>query len=244
MRYQLVDCRFDLMHPERGEALYLEGHVPGASFLDVELDLSDMLHAPLRGRHPLPEADAFAESASRAGIAPQVFVIAYDDGASGGAARLWWLLRHFGHNDVAVLAGGIGAWHGPLRAGREPVERGAFTPRPRDDDTITADELLARLDEPGLVVIDARAPERYRGDVEPLDPVAGHIPGAINWPYSSSGDVPAQIAEADEVVVYCGSGVTACIDLLALARRGKAAKLYPGSWSEWSRRGLAAEKAS
>jgi len=242
MRYQFVDCRFDLAHPERGEAMYLEGHIPGASFLDLELDLSDMLRAPDAGRHPLPDATAFAESASRAGIGSGVFVVAYDQGAAGGAERLWWLLRHFGHNDVAVLSGGIGVWHGPLRAGRDPANEAGFVPRPRDDDVLHADELLQRLDDPDIVVVDARLPERYRGELEPFDPVAGHIPGAINWPYTEAGKIPVEVQEASEIVAYCGSGVTACVSLLALARAGKRARLYPGSWSEWSRRGLPAQR--
>ena len=150
-----------------------------------------------------------------------MFVVAYDQGASGGAARLWWLLRHFGHEDVAVLDGGIGAWIGPLARGR----RGDRAERVRPggcatDDTIEADELAARLGEPGLVVVDARAPERYRGEAEPIDPVAGRIPGAVNLPSTGIAEIPEEILEADEIVVYCGSGITASADLLALAARG------------------------
>jgi thiosulfate/3-mercaptopyruvate sulfurtransferase len=190
------------------------------------------------GRHPLPSADAFAAAASRAGICHRTFVVAYDHGGAGGAARLWWLLRHFGHDDVAVLDGGLDAWLGPLRGGDEEVEPASFVPRPRTGDTISAPELAARLGEPGLVVVDARMPERYRGDVEPIDPVAGRIPGAVNWPYTEP-EVPDAVLEAGEVVVYCGSGVTACVDLLALVRAGRPdAKLYPGSWSDWRGRGL------
>jgi thiosulfate/3-mercaptopyruvate sulfurtransferase len=170
------------------------------------------------------------------------FVIAYDGGTDGGAARLWWLLRHFGHDDVAVLAGGIGAWVGPLRDGEEDVRPSRFDAVPRSGDTIEADELDQRLGEPGLVVVDARAAERYRGEVEPIDPVAGHIPGAVNLPFASAGPVPDEILRAEELVVYCGSGITACVDLLALDRAGRPdAKLYPGSWSDWVGRGLPAE---
>jgi thiosulfate/3-mercaptopyruvate sulfurtransferase len=194
-----------------------------------------------RGRHPLPSADDFAIAAGRAGIGEGVFVVAYDHGASGGAARLWWLLRHFGHEEVAVLRGGIDAWAGPLRGGEEDVEPAGFVARERAGDTIEADELAARLGEPGLVVVDARMPERYRGEVEPIDPVAGRIPGAVNWPYGT--ELPDGIADADEIVVYCGSGISACVDLLELAEAGRSgAKLYPGSWSEWCRRGLPAER--
>lgn len=244
MRYQFVDCRWELGKPDRGRELYLEGHVPGASFLDVERDLSAPPGRPPAhgGRHPLPDADRFAAAAGRAGIGPGVTVVAYDQGRSGGAARLWWLLRHFGHDEVAVLRGGIGAWQGALRSGEEPVEPLAFAPRPREEDTIDAETLAARLGKPGLVVLDARAPERYRGDVEPVDPVAGRIPGALNVPYAG-GELPAEVLAADEIVAYCGSGVTACVTLLDLAEAGRPdARLYPGSWSDWSSRGLPGER--
>ena len=240
MTYRFVDCAYELDRPAAGRERYLEAHVPGASFLGLAGDLSD-LSIPDQGRHPLPCAESFAAAASRAGIGDGVFAVAYDHGAGGGAARLWWLLRHFGHEDVAVLRGGFGAWLGPVRAGEEEIEAAEFVPRPREGDTIDGDELLARLGEPGLVVVDARVPERYRGEVEPLDPVAGHVPGAVNWPYTEAdaGAVPGEILEGGEVVVYCGSGVTACVDLLALHEAGRPdAKLYPGSWSQWSRRGL------
>jgi thiosulfate/3-mercaptopyruvate sulfurtransferase len=152
-------------------------------------------------------------------------------------------LRHFGHEDVAVLRGGIDAWAGPLRGGEEEIEPIEFVAREQSGDTIEAEELAARLGEPGLVVVDARAPERYRGDVEPIDPVAGRIPGTVNWPYAAAAEMPSDIQEADEIVVYCGSGITACVDLLALAEAGRPdAKLYPGSWSDWSARGLPVEK--
>jgi thiosulfate/3-mercaptopyruvate sulfurtransferase len=169
-------------------------------------------------------------------------VVAYDHGGAGGAARLWWLLRHFGHHEVAVLRGGLGAWAGPLRDGEEEVEAVAFVPRPVEGDAIEAEELSARLGEPGLVVVDVRSLERYRGEAEPYDPVAGRIPGAVNWPYQEAAEVPDAIREADEIVVYCGSGVTACVNLLALAGAGRPdARLYPGSWSEWCSRGLPSE---
>ena len=242
MRYQFVDCRYELGKPWRGRELYLEGHIPGAAYLDLDADLSSPPSAT-GGRHPLPTADGFARAASRAGIGPGVFVVAYDQGTTGGGARLWWLLRHFGHEDAAVLDGGIGAWLGPLAAGEEEIEPAAFTPRPRSDDAVEAEELLGRLGDPSLVLVDARAPERYRGEVEPIDPVAGHIPGARNWHHAEARTIPRDILEAPEIVVYCGSGVTACVDLLALARAGRPdAKLYPGSWSDWSSRGLPLER--
>jgi len=230
VRYRFVDCRWELGDPDRGRELYLAGHIPGAAFLDVERDLS----APpgLGGRHPLPSADDFAAAASLAGIGPGVFVVAY--GSMGGAERLWWLLRHFGHDDCAVIE--LDAWHGPLRAGDEAIEPATFVPEERSGDTIDAEELERRVGEGDLILLDARIPERYRGDVEPIDPVAGHIPGARNAPWNEPlPDVPD-----GDIVAYCGSGVTACVTVFALARRGRAAKLYPGSWSEWSGRGMPA----
>jgi thiosulfate/3-mercaptopyruvate sulfurtransferase len=230
LRYQFVDCRWELGKPERGRELYLEGHIPGASFLDAEADLSSPPGA--RGRHPLPSEEQFVTAAGRAGISEGVFVVAY--GSMGGAERLWWLLRHFGHDDCAVLD--LAGWLGELHAGEEEVAAAEFTPRPRTGDTIEAQELQDRLDE--LVLVDARAPERYRGDVEPIDPVAGHIPGARNAPWNE--ELP-EIPRGD-VVAYCGSGVTACVTVHRLALAGREAKLYPGSWSEWSGLGLPAEE--
>lgn len=241
MRYQFVDCRCELGKPERGRELYLAGHIPGASFLDLDTELSD-LSVPNAGRHPLPSAERFVEAAGRAGIGPGVLVVAYDQG-TGGGARLWWLLRHFGHEDVALLENGLEAWRGPLATGEEETDPAQFEARPRSGDTIDAGELLDRLGEPSLVVVDSRSPERYRGELEPIDPVAGHIPGALNVPPSVMV-LPAQVLEADEIVVYCGSGVVACVNLLALHAAGRPdARLYPGSWSDWSTRGLPVERS-
>jgi thiosulfate/3-mercaptopyruvate sulfurtransferase len=242
LRYQFVDCRWELGHPERGRELYLAGHVPGASFLDVESDLSASPGGAEGGRHPLPAAEDFARAAGAAGIGAGTFVVAYDQGMNGGAARLWWLLRHFGHDDAAVLQGGLGAWLGPRQAGVEEIEATEFVPGLRADDVVSAEEVEAALRRPGFVLVDARVPERYRGDVEPIDPVAGHIPGAVNLPYPAADEIPAELAATDEVAVYCGSGVTACVNILALAQAGVQAKLYPGSWSEWSTRGWAVER--
>lgn len=239
MSARFVDCRVDLADPAAGLARYREGHVPGAVHLSLNDDLSD-LSATGAGRHPLPSADAFAAVAGRAGIGDGVTVVAYDDGSGMASARVWWLLRHFGHEDAGLLAGGLAGWRGPLRAGDEQPAARTFTPRARGGDTIGADELEERLGEPGLVVVDARAPERYRGDVEPLDAVAGHIPGALNWPFAQAGEIPGAVLAAEEIVVYCGSGVSACVNLHALALAGRAdARLYPGSWSEWSGAGRA-----
>src|SRR5438477_4689817 len=153
MRYRFVDCRWELGNPRWGREAYLAGHIPGASFLDVDEDLSD-LSVPDQGRHPLPAAERFAAAASRAGVGPGVFVVAY--GAQGGAERLWWLLRHFGHDDCAVLLGGIDAWGGPLSSGEEHVEVAVFVPRERECDIVSAEELMRRLAEPSLVLVDAR----------------------------------------------------------------------------------------
>jgi thiosulfate/3-mercaptopyruvate sulfurtransferase len=225
-RYQFVDCRWELGSPGRGRELYLEGHIPGASFLDVDEDLAAPPGA--RGRHPLPDADDFARAASRAGIGDGVFVVAY--GNMGGAERLWWLLRHFGHDDCAVLE--LDAWRGPLRAGEEEVEPADFTPRLRDSDTIETGELAERLEQ--LVIVDARRPERFRGEENPIDRVPGRVPGARNAPW----DEPLPELPDGELVAYCGSGVTACVTLHRLWLSGRAGRLYPGSWSEWEQLGL------
>ena len=236
MRYQFVDCRWALGEPGAGHELYLEGHIPGASYLDLDADLS----APPGpgGRHPLPAAKDFAEAAGRAGIGDGVFVVAY--GNLGGPERLWWLLRHFGHDDCAVID--FESWRGPLSSSEENVEPVEFVPRERDDDTITAEELAGRLDDPRLLVLDARLPERYRGEPNPIDRKPGHVPGARNAPYT--GAIQQDAVEAEEVVVYCGSGVTACVQLLGLVQAGRTdAKLYPGSWSEWEQLDLPVEKS-
>jgi thiosulfate/3-mercaptopyruvate sulfurtransferase len=224
VRYQFVDCRWDLSDRSRGHELYLEGHIPGASFLDVDDDLA----APpgIRGRHPLPDPDKFAAAASRAGIGAGVLVVAY--GLMGGAERLWWLLRHFGHDDCAVID--VEAWLGALTTGEEVIEPAVFEPRPRSDDTIEADELAARLGD--LIVVDARFAERFRGEPNPVDRVPGRIPGAINAPWNK----PLPELPAGELVAYCGSGVTSSVTVHRLALAGRDAKLYPGSWSEWEQR--------
>jgi thiosulfate/3-mercaptopyruvate sulfurtransferase len=224
VRYCFIDCRWDIADPEAGRRAYLEAHIPGAAFLDVERDLSA---PPGRGgRHPLPSAEQFAAAASRAGIGQDVFVVAY--GYMGGAERLWWLLRHFGHDACAVID--LDAWHGPLRGGEENSEPAEFVARPRSDDTIEADELAERLGE--LVVVDARLPPRWRGEKNPIDRVPGRIPGALNTPWNE----PLPALPEGELVAYCGSGVTACVPLHRLALEGRDGKLYPGSWSEWEQR--------
>ncbi len=249
----VVDCRWKLGEPGAGEELYLAGHIPGASFLDVDRDLAGTPGA--RGRHPLPDADEFERAARDAGIRGDAHVVAYDEGVEAGAARLWWLLRHFGQERVSILDGGLAAWReagGPLEPGRLTLGRLTpdFTARPRTGDTVTADEVR----DGGLVLLDARAPARYRGDAEPIDPVAGHIPGAVNVPFASLAPDgrfldPAELRDrlaaagvrpGATVAAYCGSGVTATVVVAAAAVAGiDGVRLYPGSWSEWCALGLA-----
>jgi thiosulfate/3-mercaptopyruvate sulfurtransferase len=226
MRYLFADCRWALDDPELGRRVYREGHIPGAVFIDVEHDLA----APsgTGGRHPLPEAEAFAEAMGRAGIGDDTFVVAY--GSLGGAERLWWLLRHHDHDDCAVLD--LEAWRGPLRGGDETAEPASFTPRPRGDDTASLEELAARRDE--LVVVDARLPARWRGEPNPVDKVPGRIPGALNAPWTE----PLPELPEGDLVAYCGSGFTACVVLHRLALAGRSGRLYPGSWSEWEQTDL------
>jgi thiosulfate/3-mercaptopyruvate sulfurtransferase len=236
MRYQVVDCRWELAQPARGRELYLAGHVPGASFLDVDEDLSD-LSVPAAGRHPLPSPERFAAAAGRAGIGPGVFVVAY--GSLGGAERLWWLLRHFGHDDCAVLAGGIDAWGGPLRSGEDEIESAEFVPRERAGDTIQAEEIARRLADRGLALVDARPAHRWRGEPNEIDDPPGRIPGAASAPWAE----PLPELPAGELVAYCGSGITACVTLHRAWLAGREGRLYPGSWSEWSQRGLPLERS-
>ena len=224
MQYQFVDCRWELGSPSRGRELYLEGHIPGASFLDVDMDLAAPSGA--KGRHPLPEAEQFARAVARAGIGDGVFVVAY--GNMGGPERLWWLLRHFGHDDCAVID--LTAWSGPLSPGEEAIDPAEFALRPRDDDSIDADDLASRLEE--LVVVDARIPSRYRGQPNPIDRKPGRVPGAHNAPWNE----PLPELPPGELVAYCGSGVTATVVLHGLHLAGREGKLYPGSWSEWEQR--------
>ena len=221
MQYAVVDCRWALDDPASGYREYLAGHIPGAAFLDVERDLSGAPGAG--GRHPLPDPAAFAHAAGGAGIRPGVFVVAY--GTLGGAERLWWLLRHHGHDDCAVID--LAAWRGPLASGVEQIPAAVFEPQTRAGDTIDRDELAQHLQE--LVIVDARSAERYRGEPNQVDRVPGRIPGAISTPWQEA--VPE--LPGGDLVAYCGSGVTACVTLHRLHLRGRSGRLYPGSWSEW-----------
>ncbi len=233
-----------------GQEAYLDGHIPGAVFVDVDRDLADPPSAA-RGRHPLPNTERFARSMTALGIGDQDFVVAYDDAGGSTAARLWWMLDVLGHR-AAVLDGGLQAWAArELEQGDTPRRPIRFTPRLWSKERCAGPAEVERLrNDPRAIVIDARAPERYTGAFEPIDPHPGHIPGARNAPWEGNLDPatgrflsPATLRErygalgalgASEVVVYCGSGVTACHDLLALRAAGVSGRLYPGSWSQWS----------
>lgn len=226
---------------------YAAGHVPGAAYVDLEADLADP-PGP-RGRHPLPDVARFEQAMRRAGVSGDLPVVAYDDWEGRAAARCWWLLRYHGHRDVRVLDGGWPAWvggGGAVDTGNAIPTPGSFSARPGQVPVLEAGDVLDFAAKHTLV--DARAPERYRGEVEPIDPVAGHIPGAVNVPTGRNLREDGTFLEPDElrriygevlrvdggdVAAYCGSGVTAAHDVLALAVAGIDAALYPGSWSEW-----------
>jgi thiosulfate/3-mercaptopyruvate sulfurtransferase len=260
----VVDCRWKLGEPGAGERLYEGGHIPGASFLDVDRDLAAAPGDGRRGRHPLPPVRDFERAARSAGVGADTTVVACDEAGEGGAARLWWLLRHFGHDRAAILDGGVAAWRAagqPLEPGRATPPRGDFRARPREDDVAPLDEVRERAlaGDASLVLVDARAVARFRGDTEPIDPVAGHIPGAGNVPFRSLLDDGGGFLPADElqdrltgagvvpgadVVAYCGSGVSATVLIAAADAAGiPGVRLYPGSWSEWCRVGLPAGDA-
>jgi len=250
---RVVDVRWYLDPQRIGRAAYRAGHIPGAVFLDVGADLSapgGVRGSPL-GRHPWPSEEQVSRAIGGAGIGQETRVVAYDDQAGAIAARLWYLLRAFGHDAVSVLDGGIAKWQAEGRAlevGDIVAPPARFVARGREGWVVGKDEMKG-LD-PSTLVIDARAGERYRGETEPIDPRAGHIPGAVNVPFAGNlteGAVPV-FRSADELrtrfaevgadrslpIVYCGSGVTACHDLLALHVAGLRGRLYGGSWSEWS----------
>lgn len=246
---RLVDCRASLQDPEAGRELYRQGHLPGASFADLLTDLSGPIISGKTGRHPLPPIEAFVARVRSWGISDGSQVVCYDDASGAFAARLWWLLRWLGHDAVAVLDGGYAAWTAagqPITAQAPILAVGDFSPRSHTDWLVQARDLSESA---ARKVFDARAPERYRGDVEPIDPVAGHIPGAVNLPFSENlragkflppAELRQRLAAAlgdtapEDAVVYCGSGVTACHDILAFAHAGlPLPKLYAGSWSEW-----------
>lgn len=253
----VVDTRFDLADPSAGERAWQHGHVPGSIYLHLERQLSGEKVGPdgaFRGRHPLPERAAFAALLGSLGVTPHTYVVALD--AQGGpyAARLWWMLRWMGHTNAAVLDGGLAAWTdagGGLATETAPA-RTAAPAYPAHEPlapTIDAPALLAQLG--SVTIVDARAGERFRGEVEPLDKAAGHIPGALNRFFKDNLGADGRFKSAEqlrgefaallglrtpaEVVHQCGSGVTACHNLLAMEHAGLAGtRLYPGSWSEWS----------
>lgn len=249
----LVDCRFSLGDPQRGRKEYLEGHIPGAAYVHLNEDLSGEIIPGETGRHPLPSIDEMASRFGSWGIADGVQVVAYDDAGGSIAARLWWMLQYLGHDDVAVLDGGWQRWRGmdlPTRAGHEENVPRSFTPRPRPEWVVDADRVEVLRAKSSWRLVDARDAERYRGEVEPIDPVAGHIPGALSAPFKENltesglfrkpedlrkrfksvvGDTPA-----DHIISYCGSGVTAAHNALAMAHAGIGhPRLYVGSWSDW-----------
>jgi thiosulfate/3-mercaptopyruvate sulfurtransferase len=257
----IVDCGFDLADASAGERAYVEGHLPGARYAHLDRDLSGPKTGK-NGRHPLPDRDLFAARVGTWDIGPGTQVVAYD--AQGGpyAARAWWMLRWLGHEAVAVLDGGPAAWlaaGGGMETGIGPRRdegsggHRSYPSRSSDLPTVDAQGLQAALARHEVIVVDARAPERFRGDVEPLDPVAGHIPGALNRFFKDNLDasgrfkapsalraefqrvgIPGAARGGTVVVHQCGSGVTACHNLLAMAHCGMdGAALYPGSWSEW-----------
>ena len=251
-KLRIFDCRFDLARPEAGRRRYEDEHIPGAIYADLNRDLA----APVTGRsgrHPLPSPARFVDRLREWGVGNDSSVVAYDDGNAMYAARLWWMLRWLGHEDVAVLEGGLRRWEQlglPLDDAAPSHRPGHFVARPALQQVVGADEVLAALDEPSTRILDVRAPERYRGEVETIDPVAGHVPGARNHPYTASLDADNRYRPAAELraaletslggvppertVVMCGSGVTACHTLLALELAGlPGARLYAGSWSEW-----------
>ena len=247
----IVDCRHNLADVDAGERAYRAAHIPGAQFMHMDRDLSGA-RTGVNGRHPLPRIADLVATFSRAGIDDSKQVIAYDQNNGMWAARLWWLLQWLGHPAAAVLDGGLDRWiaEGRSLTAEEPhVEPASFIAR-QPTPTASAGEIVEHLDDGALTVIDARAPERYRGDVEPIDPVAGHIPGAVNRHYTANlteqgtfKPVPQLRTEfqtllrespPESVVHQCGSGVTACHNVLAMAIAGlPGSRLYPGSWSEW-----------
>jgi thiosulfate/3-mercaptopyruvate sulfurtransferase len=252
-QWLVVDCRFDLAKPDSGEAAYRSGHIPGAIYAHLDRDLSSPI-GPHTGRHPLPDPDRFAHTLSTWGVSTDTQVIAYDADNGAFAARLWWLLRWVGHRAVAVLDGGLKAWTEaglPISTQVPTRSYAQFDAKPNRSLWVDADEVARRLRE-GWRLLDARAPERFTGKIEPIDPVAGHIPGAVNHPLGTNlttdarflppGELNARYTKSQggvadtQTIAMCGSGVTACHLLLAMETAGKpGGKLYAGSWSEWIR---------
>jgi thiosulfate/3-mercaptopyruvate sulfurtransferase len=250
----ILDCRHELPRPEWSDRAYAEGHIPAALHAHLDRDLSDPITAS-SGRHPLPDVTKLAATLGKWGIDNTVQVVAYDQGNGVYASRAWWLLRWVGHSNVAVLDGGFAAWQeAGLPVSREPGSRAArvFTPRLDSGAALSTAEVEQALTRSNVALIDARGADRFAGENETIDPVAGHVPGASNRPFSKNVDgrgrfLPAAELrrqwtealagrDAGDVVAMCGSGVSACHNLLALEIAGlSGARLYPGSWSEWIR---------
>jgi thiosulfate/3-mercaptopyruvate sulfurtransferase len=250
----VVDCRFELGKPAAGEAAYAASHIPGAVYAHLDRDLASAI-TNTSGRHPLPSPQQFADTLGSWGMTPQTQVIAYDADNGAYAARLWWLLRWVGHAKVAVLNGGFKAWNAagkPVSTEVPQRTRTRVEVHPDRSAWLDAQQVMSKLEDPQWRLLDARAPERYAGIIEPIDPVAGHVPGARNHPFAlnlaPSGEfLPAEElrarfeksqdgADDSHTIVMCGSGVTACNLLLAMEAAGKpGGKLYAGSWSEWIR---------
>lgn len=250
---RIVDCRWVLGKPGEGRHLYEAGHIPGAAHLDVDTQLSGE-EGP--GRHPLPGRRNFQNAISEIGVERGMHVVAYDDGLGASAARLWWLLNYYGHENVSVLDGGWNAWlsrGGPVSTEIPQFSKTEFSGRPRRKLVVDKERVDAVRDQPEVLLIDARAADRYRGEVELLDARPGHIPGALNFPFAQTIDpatgrfLPSDqlkavlekmgAKEAETIICYCGSGITACTDILALKLAGYDALLYEGSWSDWSKDG-------
>jgi len=250
----ILDCRFALEDPDYGQRSYAEGHIAGASFADLERDLSGPVTKGVTGRHPLPEPAALIERLKAWGLDNDSEVVLYDDGPGAYAARAWWLLAWLGKRDgVYILDGGLKAWHAaglPLSLDPPQNGRGTFSGAPDASLLIDAQSLRHRLGEPAMTLLDARALPRFKGEVEPIDPVAGHIPGAQCAAFTDNLGADGRFLPAEqlkqrfaeklgersptELVAYCGSGVTACHNLFALCLAGyPLGRLYAGSWSEW-----------
>jgi thiosulfate/3-mercaptopyruvate sulfurtransferase len=249
---RVVDCRFTLMQPQQGRLDYETGHIPGAAYLDLNQDLSGPVQAR-GGRHPLPDISTLAQKLGAIGIQSHpspTFVVAYDDSRFAFAARLWWLLHYLGHKSVAILDGGFSSWQQqayPVTTALPQFASKTFVPQVNPDLVVHYDDVQAALEQPDTVLIDSREGDRYRGEREPIDPVAGHIPGAHNYCWTDITNGEGKIKpidfhrkqwstfqNAEQLIVYCGSGVTACVNLLSLELAGiHSGQLYAGSWSDW-----------